>query len=99
VIVVITNEAEADLERIGDYIAEDSPSRAVTFTRELRQRAEALADMPKAFPLVPRHEHTGVRRRVHGAYLIFYRVGATTVEVIHILHGAMDYEPLLFPEG
>jgi plasmid stabilization system protein ParE len=34
-----------------------------------------------------------------GSYLIFYRVGTETIEVVHILHGARDYDPLLFPEG
>jgi hypothetical protein len=33
-----------------------------------------------------------------GRHLIFYRVGENIIEVIHILHGARDYEPLLFPE-
>jgi hypothetical protein len=28
-----------------------------------------------------------------------HRVGAEATEVVHILHGARDYEPLLFPEG
>jgi toxin ParE1/3/4 len=98
-IVVITDAAEADLERIGDAIAQDNPRRAVSFVRELRQRCEQLADVPKGFPLVPRHEQTGVCRRVHGNYLIFYRVGGDIVEVIHVVHGAMDYEPLLFPTG
>lgn len=36
-IVVITDDAEADLERIGDDIAADNPPRAVTFVRELRK--------------------------------------------------------------
>jgi toxin ParE1/3/4 len=98
VIVVLTGEAEADLERIGDHIAQDDPVRAVTFVRELRRRCERLADAPKAFPLVPRYEKTGVRRRVYGNYLIFYRIGSRTIDVIHILHGAMDYERLLFLE-
>jgi len=97
-IVVLTDEAEADLEQIGDYIVQDDPIRAVTFVQELRQRCERLADAPEAFPLVPRYEKTGVRRRVHGNYLIFYRIGSRTIDVIHILHGAMDYERLLFPE-
>lgn len=38
------------------------------------------------------------RRRVHGRYLIFYRVGTDKVVVIHVLAGAMDYEPILFPD-
>jgi toxin ParE1/3/4 len=51
-----------------------------------------------AIPLVPRYEHLGIRRRPFGNYLIFYRIGADAIEVVHILHGARDYEPLLFPE-
>ncbi len=98
-IVVVSGQAEADLEAIVDYIAQDNPHRAFSFVRELRERCERLAETPRAFPLVPRYEDRGIRRRVHGAYLIFYRVNIDTVEVVHILHGAMDYEPLLFPEG
>jgi toxin ParE1/3/4 len=98
-IVVITAEAESDLESIGDYIAAHNPARASTFVVELRERCEGLADMARGFPLVPRYESAGVRRRVHGNYLIFYRVVGDTIEVVHVLQGAMNYEPLLFPEG
>lgn len=98
-IVVITDEAEADLERIGDYIAQDSQHRALSFVRELRQRCERIAEAPRAFPLVPRYESSGVRRRVYESYLIFYRIGVESIDVLHVLNGAMDYEPLLFPEG
>ncbi|MDQ0468150.1 type II toxin-antitoxin system RelE/ParE family toxin [Labrys wisconsinensis] len=97
--VVVSPEAEADLEQIADYIAQDAPGRALSFIRELRERCEGLADMPLAFPLVPRYEHRGVRRRVHGRYLIFYRVAADRVDVLHILNGAQDYEAILFPMG
>ena len=34
----------------------------------------------------------------HGNYLIFYRIADDTVEVLHVLHGARDYENILFPE-
>ncbi|WP_342634142.1 hypothetical protein [Mesorhizobium jarvisii] len=30
---------------------------------------------------------------------MFYRVGTDTVEVLHIIHGAMDIETILFPEN
>jgi toxin ParE1/3/4 len=97
-IVVITHEAEADLERIGDHIAVDNSRRAATFVQELREKCAALAHAPRAYPLVPRHEHAGVRRRPYGNYLIFYRVGIGIIEVVHILHGARDYETILFSE-
>ena len=42
-IVVITEAAEADLEAIGDWIAADNPTRALTFLSELRERCESLS--------------------------------------------------------
>ena len=98
-IVVITAEAETDLEQIASYIAEQSAEIALNFVLELREKCESLADAPRGYPLVPRHEHLGIRRRPFGNYLIFYRIGPDTIEVVHIVHGASDYEPLLFPES
>ena len=48
---------------------------------------------------MPRYEHHGIRRRVHGRYLIFYRINESQITVLHILNGAMDVEAILFPEG
>lgn len=96
-IVYISAEAEHDLETTGDYIARDNPVRAISFLQELREQCVDLADMPQRFPLVPRYESAGVRRRGHGNYLIFYRVEADNVVVLHVLHGAQDYGTLLFP--
>lgn len=96
--VVITTDALNDLEQIGDYIARDNPGRARSFVAELIAKAQDLADLPEGFPLVPRYASRGIRRRVHGAYLIFYRVEEARVTVVHILHSARDYEALLFPQ-
>lgn len=97
-IVVLTAEAEADLERIGDWIARDNPSRAVSFIRDIRTSCLQLGKTPLAFPVIPRFQAAGIRRRVHGDYLILYRV-TTRVEIIHVVHGAMDYNRLILPEG
>jgi plasmid stabilization system protein ParE len=97
VIVRLADEAEADLEAIGDRTAADDAARAASFVRELRERCLGLGRFPKRFPLVPRYERRGVRHCVHGNYLIFYRVEAEAVTVIHVLHGAMDYSSILFP--
>lgn len=94
--LVFTDQAEADLEAISDYIALDSPFRAVTFIQELRRDCVELRTMPERYPLFERHRSRGIRRRVHGNYLIFYRVGAETVEILHILHGAIDLGADLF---
>ncbi len=96
--VELAAEAERNLEEIGDYIARDAPARAESFTRELREAALALGDAPRAYPLVPRFEWLGVRRRVHGNYVILYRVERDRVFVVQIVHGARDYGSLLLPE-
>jgi plasmid stabilization system protein ParE len=46
----------------------------------------------------PGHEEGGIRRRPWGNYLIFYRVGDDSVQILHVLHGARDYEKILFPD-
>jgi addiction module RelE/StbE family toxin len=94
--VVITAAAKADLLAIRRYIEADNPTRAVSFVEELLNRCLALADTPRAYPLVPRYERFGIRRCVHGNYLIFYRLQPEQIEVIHVLQGARDIEVLLF---
>jgi toxin ParE1/3/4 len=54
--------------------------------------------MRHAYPLVPRYEHVGIRRRPHGNYLIFHRISVDAIDIVHILRGARDYEPILFRE-
>ena len=97
--LVFAKRAVADLEAIADHIATDSPMRATTFVRELRGACAELRTMPERYPLVQGHQSSSIRRRVYGSYLIFFRVGSNAVEVLHILHGAMDHERILFPES
>lgn len=95
--VVLTEAAMADLIGIGRDIAQDNPVRAATFVDELYESCQRLAGTPRAYPLLPKWEASGVRRRVHDNYLIFYRIRDDVIEVIHVLHGARDYERILFP--
>lgn len=48
-IVVITDNAEEDLEHIGDY--QFNPARAETFTEELLDRCLLLSSYPTRFSL------------------------------------------------
>lgn len=96
--VELSFEAAQDLEGICEYIARDNPRRALSLIEELRSKCLELAATPEAFPLAPRYERFGVRRRIHGNYLIFYRADSDKVVVLHILHGAMDYDAILFSE-
>ncbi|HTX50823.1 MAG TPA: type II toxin-antitoxin system RelE/ParE family toxin [Caulobacteraceae bacterium] len=95
--VEATDAAEADLEEIADWISRDNPGRGLIYLRELRARCESLSTHPERFQLVDRYRSASIRRAVHGAYLIFYEVGIDRVTILRVLHGARDYEPLIFP--
>lgn len=96
--VDLTQSAVSDLESIALYIALDNPKRAETFVDELVSAAYALTDRPLAYPIVPRFEAFGIRRKPYGNYLIFYVVRTDSVVIQRVLNSAQDYEAILFPE-
>lgn len=95
--VDLTTAARADIAEIGAYIRSDNPARAATFEQELVSACEAISDLPLGWPMVPRYEHIGYRRKAYKQYLIFYRLSADRIEIVRILHGRRDIERLLFP--
>ncbi|RUM02632.1 type II toxin-antitoxin system RelE/ParE family toxin [Rhizobium chutanense] len=93
--VVFSRAARADLLAIGRHILEQNPARALSFMEELHSACVGIADMPHAFVKLRLPRLTGVRRRLFGNYLIFYRIEDSTVRVLRILHGARDYARIL----
>jgi len=87
--------AEADLETIADWIADDDPGRAASFVLELRERCLSLAEKPNRFPVARRVGGHVFRKLVYRDYLIFYRALADRVEIVRVLHGARDWAGLL----
>ncbi len=88
--VVFASEALRDLELIGDWIAADSPRRAVSYVRELRMRARSLNAWPYRYPASG--SDTRIRRAPYGAYNIHYVVLNDRVLIWRILHSAMLFE-------
>lgn len=93
--VMITPRAQTDLEKIGDYIAEENPDRAISFARELIDRCLSLSENLERLPIVERLSDTGMRKLTYGNYLIFYRVYPDRVAVARVLHATSDYEARL----
>ncbi len=78
-----------DLIEVGDFIALDSPERAVSFVAEIEASMRAAAERPDSFPA--RDElHEGLRSARHGRYLIFFLKVGDEVHVVRVLHGARD---------
>jgi toxin ParE1/3/4 len=97
--LVIADEARDELARIGERIARDNPRRAVAFVDEIESHCHRISATLLTHPLLPGREATRLRRAVHGNYLIFYRVDPDHVVIVHVLHGARDYDAILFPDG
>jgi len=97
--VKFARPAVLDLEAIADWIARDNPMRAFSFVEELRKACLDIGRRPRAYPFVEHRRGDGIRRRIHGNYLIFYRVATGAVEILHVLHGARDYAQIIFANG
>jgi len=81
--------AVRDLEAIGDYIAADSPARAVRFIEGLCQQFALIATSPLAWRERP-ELGPGIRSCAHGRYVIFFTATRTRLTIARVLHGAMD---------
>lgn len=95
--LVITPQADRDIEEIGDYIAQDNPPRALTFVREMRAQCRKIAASPEAWRLrVELGE--GIRSCAYRRYVIFFSAGIHEVTIIRVLHGARDLAALFADE-
>ena len=97
--IVISPEAEKDLERIGDYITRQSGSlkTALNSIRKIKARICKLEDFPligtplSAIVAV----ETDYRFLGCGSYLAFYRLQNSNVLIDRILNGRQDYISIL----
>ncbi|MGH8614856.1 MAG: type II toxin-antitoxin system RelE/ParE family toxin [Gammaproteobacteria bacterium] len=92
--VIFSVQAEQDLEEIGDHIAIDNPSRAVSFVREIREHCAKISSSPLGYTLRPDLGER-IRSCSHGRYLILFQSSGADVLIVRVLHGARDQPALL----
>ena len=92
-------EAEQDLLAIWDYLArEASPDVADEQLRSLDRACEALAQWPHSGRA--RDElFRGVRSIAVEAYVIFYRVEDSAIEIVRVLHQRLDVDAIFSRTG
>lgn len=93
--VTLTPGALTDLDHIAEHIETDNPERAISFVNELREAARRIADIPRGYPLVPRYERHGIRRRSYRHYGILYRLDADCILVLRFLGPGQDHDRAL----
>ena len=90
----ISDEAQRDLAGIGQYIAQDNPTRALSFIDELTAKFRLVAERPLSFP-AREDWHPDLRSALHRPYVIVFRVADDYVDIVRVFHGARDIPNLL----
>ena len=90
--------AQADLEAIGDCIAQDSPANALHFVQGLRAQCQKIVMAPMVYVARPELA-AGLRSCAHGRYVNFFTPDANRVRIERILHSAMDVAAVRNPNA
>ncbi|KAF0233568.1 MAG: plasmid stabilization system [Desulfovibrionaceae bacterium] len=86
-------QAQADLDDIWWYIAQDNPDSADRFLGEIEQRCNALLQFPRMG--VSRDELMPLLRSLAvGNYIIFYLPVEDGIEIVRVLQGMREMEAL-----
>jgi toxin ParE1/3/4 len=89
--------AQDDLISIFDYIAQDSPNRALSFVEKLDKRIGLLEQHPLLgrMPRHPKLREYGYRVLIVESYLVFYIIRRKTIEVHRVVHGSRNLDHLI----
>lgn len=87
--ISFTELAAQDLEQIYEHIADDNVAAAVKHRQRLEKRWFALVNQPRMGTKRDEIE-PDLRSITEGNYVIFYRILPDEIEIVRVLHAAMD---------
>lgn len=83
-----TARAEARLDAIHAYIAQDNPAAALRIAQQILRRSWQIATFPSSGRRVPDYVREDVRELIEGQYRIVYRIGPARIDVLAVMHVA-----------
>ena len=92
-----TNQALADLEAIGNFIARDAPSVAQVFVDNVFEAVKRLEVFPRSGRVVPEIGQEDIREILFGSYRIVYVVGEEEVNILTVFHASRPLRPSDLP--
>ena len=86
--------AQDELNKILDYIAQDSFEYALTFYEQVHEKVHNLRYFPKIGRKVPELDDTNIRELIFKNYRVIYRILEDKIQIIRIFHGSriLDFE-------
>ena len=89
--------ADSDLLEIFDFIALDSPNRALSYLEKLDKRVGLLEHNPE-LGRIPRNQKLrefGYRVLIVESYLFFYIIRGQLIEIHRVVHGSRNLDDLI----
>jgi toxin ParE1/3/4 len=90
-----SSKAESDLVSIRDYTRTQwGNPQAIRYVKSIREAVRAAAKAPlQAAPAD--HFNDTMRKITIGSHIIFFRIADGSIEILRVMHGAMDIPPKL----
>ncbi|MES9858468.1 MAG: type II toxin-antitoxin system RelE/ParE family toxin [Sedimenticola sp.] len=85
-----TDAAEAQLDAIYEYIAQNSTTYALRTVDRITKRSKQIAAFPLSGRKVPEYDLKQIREVFTGPYRIIYYLKPDQIDVIAVIHGAMN---------
>ena len=80
--------AQNDLNKIIDYIAQDSLEYALLFYEQVREKVENLTQFPKMGRKVPELDDPNIRELILRNYRLIYQILGEKIQIVRLLHGS-----------
>ena len=85
-----TETAEAHLDAIYAYIAQNSKTYALRTVDKITKRSKLIGAFPLSGRKVPEYNLDKIREVFSGTYRIIYYIKPDQIDVITVIHGAMN---------
>ncbi len=85
-----TDTAQEHLDAIHAYIAQDSPEYAKRVIDRLTRRSQQIVGFPLSGRRVPEYDMDQIREVIEGAYRIIYHIKSDQIDVLAVVHSAMN---------
>lgn len=85
-----TETAQGHLDAIYAYIAQDSPEYAKRMVDRLTRRSQQIVQFPFSGRRVPEYDVDPIREVIEGSFRIIYHIKSDQIDVLAVIHGAMD---------
>lgn len=90
-----TDEAKSWLQQIYDYIAQDNEEAAWQVILGIYERVQILSDLPESGHRYETYPDVNIRILLYGHYRIAYAIRDNKVDILGVLHGALDIDEQL----